>query len=145
MNNEFKKILLKLVKLSRTDQRWILNQLTPCQRAHFEQLQGTALLKDAYKFRHLTYSWPTSTPDTPALPTVCQKLSQEEPLFIAIILEQGQFAWEEIFLHQCQHQVQIEEQYHTQVPQLKPATKYYVFQQWQQQLSFSEQLETAHG
>lgn len=79
------------------------------------------------------------------LPEACQKLLQEDPLYIAIILEQGQFSWEQPFLQTCAQKNRIKEQLNTQIKELKPATKLYVFQQWQTQLSFNDQLEATHG
>lgn len=145
MNNEFKKIILNIAKLPRSDQKWVLNQLAPKQREQFKQLQGDSLLQDAYKFRHLPCpEVPQITKET-QLPDACQQLSQKDPLYIAIILEQGQFTWEQLFLQNCMQKNQITGHLHTSVKELKPATKSYVFQQWQANLSFQEQLETTHG
>lgn len=143
MNNELKRIVLNLAKLKSADQRWVLNQLTPTQREHFVSMKGHALLKEANKFRHLPCPQPIVKEFS--LPEFCQQLSQQDPLYIAIILEQGQFAWEPLFLETCMQKQKINEQLTTQVLQLKPAAKLYLFQQWQKQLSFSEQLEVPHG
>ncbi len=143
MNNELKKIVLNLAKLKPADQRWVLKQLTPIQREQFEQVQGHALLKEANKFRHLPC--PKLAPKEFTLPEFCQKLSQEDPLYIAIILEQGQFSWEHRFLETCMQKQKIQEELTSQVQKLKSASKLYLFQQWRKQLSFSEQLEVPHG
>ncbi len=144
MNSVLKKIIFNLAKLSRTDQYWVLKHLSPEHRTQFDNLQGTLLLQKARKFRHLT------CPDIPCdnqiqLPKACHQLRQEDSLFIAIILEQGQFSWEKFFLHSCPHQDHIQQCLTTQVKTIKTATKYYLFEQWQKELSFHDQLETVHG
>ncbi|CAM4395218.1 MAG: hypothetical protein LEGION0403_FIIPPAGN_00800 [Legionella sp.] len=143
MNNELKRIVLNLAKLNPADQRWVLKQLTPIQREQFASVQGHALLKEATKFRYIPS--PKLAPKEFSLPEFCQQLSQEDPLYVAIILEQGQFAWKEMFLETCMQKQKIQEQLANQVQQLKSASKLYLFQQWQKQLSFSEQLEVPHG
>ncbi|MDR3501311.1 MAG: hypothetical protein P4L79_01850 [Legionella sp.] len=143
MNNDLKRIVLNLAKLKPADQRWVLKQLTPIQREQFERVQGHALLKEADKFRHLP--WPKLPQKEVSLPEFCQRLSQEDPLYIAIILEQGQFSWEHMFLEACMQKQKIQEELTAQVHKLKSASKLYLFQQWQRQLSFSEQLEMPHG
>ncbi|MFJ1268013.1 hypothetical protein ACD661_05550 [Legionella lytica] len=143
MNNELKRIVLHLAKLKPADQRWVLNQLTPIQREQFANVEGHVLLKEANKFRHLPC--PQLVPKESSLPEFCQHLSQEDPLYIAIILEQGQFHWQHSFLETCMQKQKIQEELTTQVQQLKSAAKLYLFQQWQRRLSFSEQLEVPHG
>jgi hypothetical protein len=142
MNNEFKKILLSIAKLPRSDQQWLLKQLTTKQREQFTTLNGHSLLNNALKFRKLPV--PERLHEM-HLPKVCNQLGLEDPLYIAIILEQGQFSWESLFLQTCVHQQQINEQLQFQVKKLKPATKNYLFQHWQEQLAFSDQLEISHG
>lgn len=145
MNNELKQILLRIAKLPRRDQQWVLKQLTAKQSAQFNKLQGHSLLSDARKFRKLSASpTPMIKQETP-LPEVCQHLHQEDPLYIAIILQQGQFSWEQQFLASCPQKQQINELVQNEVHALKPATKSLVFQQWQAQLSFQDHLETTHG
>lgn len=144
MNHEFKKIVLNLAKLPRKDQLWVLKQLSFAQQEQFNQFNGHELLNKARKFRKLGMP-ELSLKKEPSLPAYCMQLRLEEPLFIAIILEQGAFAWEKNFLQSCLHQQQIIEQLERNVPTLKTATKSYLYQQWQQQLSFAEQLESVHG
>lgn len=141
MTNSFKRLLLKIAKLSRSDQAWILKQLKPEQKEQFKQLQGDKLLQSARRFSHL--------PETPdrlqtqqlnALPAFCHALSQHPALYIAMILKQGQFDWQHQFLASCEQN--IEELLQTNA--IKYATQLFVFKQWQTQLSFSEQLETSH-
>ncbi|EHL30350.1 hypothetical protein [Legionella drancourtii] len=145
MNNELKQILLNLAKLPHTDQQWVLKQLTAKQNAQFNKLQGHSLLRDARKFRKLSAPQIPMLQQEIPLPEACQQLHQEDPLYIAIILQQGQFSWEQQFLATCPQKHPINELVQTEVKALKPATKSLVFQQWQAQLSFQDHLETIHG
>ena len=145
MNKEFKKILLNLANLGRADQQWVLKQLTQKQREQFKKLQGDVLLKEARKFRKLPCPQLPQIQQTIQLPEACAALRQEVPLYIAIILEQGQFNWEQTFINTCDQRDEIAEQLGTRVKDLKPATKSLVFQQWQTELSFEDQLRTTHG
>jgi hypothetical protein len=145
MNHEFKKILLNLARLPRSDQQWVLKQLTANQREQFSKLEGHSLLSNARKFRKLPCPSLPHLKHEVQLPEACQQLRQTDPLYVAIILEQGQFSWEQQFLQTCAQKHKIREQLRTQVKELKPATKHVVFQQWQGELSFNDQLETAHG
>lgn len=154
MNKEFKKLLIKIARLPRSDQRWILKQLNPTQREQFKKLQGNSLLLDAYRFRSLSDSQlEKMDPDSP-LPKSYQTLRKKDPLFIALILEQGQFSWADEFLKE----IEINEETYKQVKLIKPATKLFVYQQWQSELcdlkqpssekeekKFDEYLEIAHG
>lgn len=144
MNSEFKKILLNLAKLPQADQRWVLKQLTLKEQEQFTALQGSTLLRKALRFRCLPSQPAIHLDQSPELPAVCKQLREDEPLYIAIILDQGRFGWEQQFLQTCAHQEQIKEQRDTYVTALKPALKTYIFQKWQIQLSFKEQLEETH-
>lgn len=141
MTNSFKRLLLKIAKLSRSDQAWVLKQLKPEQKEQFKQLQGEKLLQSAHRFAHLPET-PTlqQTQQPNALPTFCHALSQYPALYIAMILKQGQFDWQQQFLASCEQNVDELLQTNT----IKPATQFAVFKHWQTQLSFSEQLENSH-
>ena len=145
MNNELKQILLKLAKLPPRDQQWVLKQLNTQQSAQFIQLQGHSLLSAARKFRKLSAPPRPKLQQATPLPQVAQQLHQKDPLYVAIILHQGQFSWEQQFLASSPEKQQINELLHTQVKALKPATKALVLQQWQAALSFQDHLETTHG
>jgi len=134
MNKEFKKIILKLAGLSCANQKWVLNQLTAKEQKQFKNLHGDTLLNDAYRFRKLPYAQLPDTTNTSHLPDFCQELMQQDPLYISIILEQGQFSWEQQFIQRWSEVNQ-------QINHIKPATKLCVFQQWQAQLSFCDHLE----
>jgi hypothetical protein len=146
MNKEFKTLLLKIAKLPKQDQQWVLKQLPHTQIQQFEQLQGYALLKQAGQFRTLSYSEtkPPSSKDI-TLPAWCEPLKKQTPLYIAIILEQGQFNWTDTFLNTTEQKNEIHQLITDAVIKIKSATKLALFQHWQSQLDFDEQLESAHG
>lgn len=121
-----------------SDQRWLLKQLTPQQKRAFTQHKGTSLLYAARRFANLPL--PKSQVEKPCLPNLCDELKTQSPLYVAIILEQGQFAWEKDFIHEYQHVLPMDA-----VVALKTATKLALFNQWQKSLSFSAQLEVEHG
>lgn len=145
MNKEFKKLLLKIAGLPLADQRWVLSQLTPLQQEQFAQQQGNALLNKARRFRKLPYPQLPKSAATIKVPDLGEPLNQQPPLYIAIILEQGQFEWEHQFLHSNIQRDEITRLINEVVCLIKPATKSCTFTQWQTQLSFSEQLENING
>lgn len=145
MNNEFKTLLLKIAGLPLRDQRWILGQLTPRQQELFASWQGTTLLHKARRFRKVPLPQLPQIAKTAALPDLCRELAQQATLYIAIILEQGQFEWEHQFLQSHEHQDEIKQVLNEAVRFIKPATKSCVFKQWQTQLGFSDQLEHFNG
>ncbi len=145
MNNEFKKLLLKIANLPLADQKWVLSQLTPKQQELFIRWQGLTLLNKARRFRKLPYPLLPQVVDNPQLPELCQQLNQQAPLYIAIILEQGQFKWTQQFIESHEQSDEIKQLLHEVVCFIKPATKACTFKQWQHQLSFMEQLENING
>ncbi len=145
MNKEFKKLLLKIAQLPLKDQNWILTQLSPSQQKQFVQQQGVSLIDKARQFRKLSYSQLSLISQTPQLPELCKELMQLEPLYIAIILAQGNFTWTKQFLEHNEQGEYIKQLTDEKICFIKPATKARVFQQWQSQLSFKEQLEHLHG
>ena len=145
MNKEFKTLLLKIAALSLKDQNWVLSQLPPRQQEQFTRRQGVSLLSKARQFRKVPYTQLIQMPQTKQLPDFCKELKQQPPLFIAIILEQGRFEWEQPFLHNTEQRDEIKQLIDKTVRFIKPATKAYTFKQWQTQLSFIEQLENING
>ena len=130
---KFKSLLIKIASLPKSDQRWLLKQLSSEQQELFNQYQGRNLLKEARRFSQLPLP---AIKESEVLPQLAQELKTYQPLFIAIILEQGQFAWkEELCLDSLPHDLQ----------HIKEASKQALFNQWQSTLSFSEQLEVEHG
>ncbi len=68
------------------------------------------------------------------MPAYCAHLQNQAALWIAIILEQGQFPWQENFLKQLEQQSAVTTMLNTVVPLLKPETKQHVLQHWQNTL-----------
>lgn len=143
MNKEFKQLLLKIAALPLRDQKWMLNQLTAEQQEQFKLMQGTDLLQQARRFR--TISCPEVKPSSINLPALCHSLKQEDPFYIALILEQGQFHWREQFLLSHEHGDEIQHLMNEKISALKSSTKLSAFKQWQSQLSFEDQLVMNHG
>jgi hypothetical protein len=138
MDNQLKQLLLKIAALRIGDQRWLLKQLTPQQKRMFSYHKGTSLLYEARRFANLPL--PTNQPSKPCLPDLCSELKNQSPLFVAIILEQGRFSWENKFLAEYPLSLPID-----LVNELKAATKSTLFHQWQKTLNFAEQLEVENG
>lgn len=145
MNNQFKKILLKIAALCQSDQQWILNQLTEKQQQQFELMKGTPLLTQAHRFRKLTHQESVQVPQKSRLPALCHDLMEQDLLYIAIILEQGQFAWRDQFIESLQEGEAIHHLLNDQVKRIKADTKAHVFQHWQAQLEFDDQLVMHYG
>lgn len=145
MTNSFKTLLLKIARLKTSDQQWLLAQLTPTQKEQFNKKKGEEWLKSARRFRKLPLDkLPTIEPQE-VLPNFCQELNNQSALFIAIVLEQGQFNWQEQFLASSLKKNQIQQLTESVLAQLKPATKLCLFKEWQKQWPFSDHLESHHG
>lgn len=145
MNNEFKTLLLKIAKLPAGDQQWLLNQLTPKKKELFNAFHGELLLNEARKFRTLPIPELKKIQQMAHLPLFCNDLTSRSPLYVAIILEQGQFHWKKTFLESCAQEDNIQSKLTHEVNSLKQATKLALFKLWQEQLSFSEQMEYTNG
>ncbi|KGP63298.1 hypothetical protein EP47_09200 [Legionella norrlandica] len=143
--NNLKILLLKIASLPPSDQRWILNQLTPSEKERFNKINGSFLLRKAQQFRKISLSQLPHEAKTAQLPKLCEKLKRQDPLYIAIILEQGQFTWAKPFLTSIGNSEEIKRLMNTVAPSLKPAAKLCVFKQWQSQLDFHDQLEIRNG
>lgn len=143
-NTAFKKLLLQIASLTTRDQQWLLQQCTPEQRQQFSEHKGFELLKNARRFQCLSgHVIPQSS--TPALPAICQSLAKEHPLFVAIVLEQGQFDWQRDFLADSAQAETIKTLLHEQTPGIKAASKALLLKEWQERQEFSDYLENAHG
>lgn len=145
MNKEFKKLLLKIAQLPLNDQNWILNQLSSDQQKQFVRQKGIILLEKARQFRQLPDPLLPLVSNVPQLPELFEGLMQLEPLYIAIILDQGNFTWTQQFLERNEQAELIKRLTHEVLCFIKSATKARAFQHWQSQLSFKEQLEHLHG
>lgn len=72
-------------------------------------------------------------------------LKNEDPIYIAIILEQGKFSWENAFIESLDNALELTNSLNKSINKLKPATKALVFKQWKAHLSFDNHLESLHG
>lgn len=141
MNNAFKRLLLRIAKLTRADQKWLLSQLSPQHKQRFIRLKGHNLLDDARRFRGLSQDAIPKIQKPKALPSFCDALELQPPLYVAIVLEQGQFDWADAFLAQSKQKNEIEHTVNTTLKTLKPETKQHILTLWQKQLDFNEHLE----
>lgn len=141
MINSFKRILLAMAKLPRADQRWIIKQLSPTFRETFEKYDGFNTLQKARQFRSLAIPEPCQKP---VLPGYCERLAQKSPLYIAIVLEQGDYPWHDSFLLQyhIRHSIQS---LLPHVAHIKLAVKQALFNEWEEHLSFESYLEEGCG
>lgn len=142
---DLKPILLKIACLSRADQGWIIDKLSKTQSLLFNKVKGEQLLQSARRFRKLKYKDQPLLTAKPHLPSYCQRLAKHSPLYIALVLEQGQFSWEKEFLTSVDCAEPIKNAALTQLKQIKPVSKMAVFNHWQNSLTFAAHLETAHG
>lgn len=124
-----------------SDQRWLLKQLSPEQQKLFDAHQGSALLKQARRFNSLSNESLLDTKPTQHIPQCCAQLHDKPALYTAIVLEQGQFHWEEAFLNAHPERDLIHDLAQGLVKQIKPETKACLLEHWQGQLSFEAQLE----
>lgn len=143
MNSDFRKFIVRIASLKSCDQKWLLKHLGVKEQAVFNRLQGPLLLKEAKRFKGLTCQEVKSA-KAPTLPLLCQNLKQQDPLFIAIILEQGQFSWESHWLNTLEDKERIEIHRRT-IQSIKPLTRATLFKNWQSALSFAQQLGSTHG
>ena len=134
------------------DQRWILRQLSEEQLAAFNKNLGPELLQEAQRFRTIKASDHASLLDAPksmeeqeVLPSFCHQLATKAPLYAAIVIEQGNYPWETLFLQQLDSNGLVRHSLETQVPDLKPAVKALIAQEWEQSLSFESYMEHENG
>lgn len=144
MDNYLKKILLKIARLPRADQTWIIRQLNAEQLACFKNKHGDNLLTMAGRFK-LIKSIPETQVATPVLPAECSTLGHQPSLYTAIILDQGQFSWQEQFLEQHDLSKAIQQALTDQVSSIKPLVKKAVFEEWHLANRFEALLENHHG
>lgn len=131
-----KKLLVNIAALSLSDQRWLLQQLSAEEQALFHKHQGNQLLAQARRFSSCKEQMPTAEPEQ--LPTEGHQLAQTPELYLSIILEQGQFSWQSLFL---EHYPQAPKLLHQDSDEVKLATKSLLFQHWQQKLNESSRQE----
>jgi hypothetical protein len=139
MNKTFKELLLQIASLPARDQKWLTQQLSSDHRQHFIKEQGALL------FAHIAKIQEPQPEIYKKEPEFLQELDQQDPLYIALILEQGAFAWQEAFLSSSSQDEQIKQIQADGLKHLKPKSKELLFIHWQQQLDFQSHLELEHG
>jgi hypothetical protein len=148
---KLKQILLHIARLSSSDQRWILSQLSSAQHVTLERWQGLKHLEHARRFKTLkTKTLSTAIPQD--LPVYCKQLAIKAPLYIAIVIDQGLYPWQETFLEHYDRDGFIKMALTTHVPDIKPSVKLFLFNEWVAEMSaaenaatFEEYLESGHG
>ncbi len=146
MIQQFKYWLNRISRLSHQDQRWLIKNLSPEARLRFEAQGGDKLLLNAQRFRKLKVAAPQITaPKAISLPSYCQELANQHPLWIAIILEEGQFTWKDKFLTLYDLEGYINTALEECVPSIKHIARSTLFQHWQNQLSIDAHWEINHG
>lgn len=152
MDKNFKELLVKIARLPRADQRWILRQLSDDQLSTFNQNQGMELLEEAQRFRNLKtknlltlMNNPQTLDEKDPLPLFCEQLAKKNPLYAAVVIEQGGYPWESIFLQKFDSDGLIKKSLENQVPDLKALVKNTLFKEWEQSLSFENHLENENG
>ncbi len=152
MANELKEIILKIACLPASSQRWIMRRLTNEQLELFNQHQGLKHLAEAKRFRKLKGYTPNpsiaaigNSESTINLPVYCQTLLKKSPLYAAVVMEQGAYPWQALFLQQLDSEGLIKNALHNEVPDLKPLIKTALFNEWEDSISFKSYLELEHG
>lgn len=154
MTSRLKQILLKMVRLSSADQRWILRQLADEQLATFKRLNGLEILENAKRFRKMDIkNLAIPKDESKPLPDYCTQLATKTPLYTAIILEQGCYPWQASFLKKFDSEKQIADMLETRVPDIKEAVKQTLHDEWERTVSldietpssFEHYLENTHG
>ena len=67
----------------------------------------------------------------PTLPDYCQQLANKSPLYVAIVLEQAAYPWEDQFLDQFDSDGVIRNALANQVVDIKPLTRQRLFRDWE--------------
>jgi hypothetical protein len=146
MTRNLKKILLKIGCLSKSDQRWIMAKLSESEKAIFRQMQVEKLLSTARRFRTLQNEQMPLPLSPQFMPPNLQSLANYCPLYIAIVLEQGQFSWQQQFLSLFDHKGEIETLFCSdKLMQLTSATKQALYKHWEKSQTFDRYLEQHHG
>lgn len=144
MNKAFKTLIFKIAKLPVKDQQWLVKQLTAKQQEQFDRFNGSDLLANAHGFCSQQKAQQTVVKSTIKLPIYCEQLANYPKFYIAIILQQGQFSWQDGFLEKNQLNELLLDN-NEKLANIKPATKALVFKKWQAELSFSDHLEQTDG
>ena len=147
MVNRLKEILLTMAQLPGADQQWILQQLPIKALETFKAKQGLTLLQQARRFRSLKTN-KLAIPfekSSLSLPDYCQQLATKSPLYVAIILEQGNYPWTANFLKQFDNHKLISTALENHTPDIKFTIKQALFNEWNSLYSFERYLDDQHG
>lgn len=145
MVKQLKTILMDIAKLPVSDQHWILKHLPDDTRSTFMRLNGSHYLKEARRFKSLTIQ-PSQAGKKPIeLPAECMTLANEDPLYIAIVLEEATPIWINDFLTMYDKSGMIRAFLQQDIFSIKPLAKQAVLTNWQQRGSFAYLLENEHG
>ena len=145
MTSHLKPILLKIARLPEIDQRWIVKHLPEDARIKFTLCDGLTLLKEAKRYRLVTPNQVKPIAKAPELPRCVSLLASKTPLYIALIIEQGNYSWKEAFLKKFDKEGLIVKQLEQEVHDIKPLSKQALFAEWQSNLAFEDLMESAHG
>lgn len=149
MNNPFNHLLTRLTKLPPADQRWIWKQLSTEQRRSFKKNKGIIQLQAALGGLPSDRSSLKPIPDVPqALPTYCAALAIKDPLYIAIVLEQGSYPWQTQFLTEFDSEGEISRLLSKDVFNIKFLVRQALFKEWESScfhLDFEQFLEEPNG
>lgn len=136
-----------MAQLPPADQRWILKQLSTKALEKLKAKQGLTLLKEAQRFRGLKTNKFVMPVDNflPSLPDYCQQLATKSPLYIAIILEQGNYPWQAAFLKQFDNHHLISRALENHAPDIKLTIKQALCNEWDSLNTFEHYLSDKHG
>ena len=143
-----KQILFNIARLPSIDQNWIMRRLSGTELNTFKQYHGLELLQEAQHFRTLKAGdacLPLKESPKP-LPELCQQLAMKAPLYAAIVIEQGSYAWSDLFLEQFDTNGTIRAALSNRVLDIKSGVKQAIFSEWERSVSFDSMLDDdVHG
>lgn len=127
----FKRLLLQMARLPKRDRQWIIRQLPDSAHETWLKHRGAALLNAAQRFQTLTIDDACIPTEIAALPPQACALATQPPLYIALILTQGQFPWTRLFLTTWDAQGAIKMAMENEAPCIKPAVQQALFNAWE--------------
>lgn len=146
MTNQFKRMLLKMARLSKRDQSWILRQLSDHEKSLLDSHEGISLLQTAQRFRIINAIPPEASQDeTDNLPDFCQQLASKPALYTAIVIYEGEYDWQSDFLQTFDIAGDIRRALDNQVTDIKPAVRACLHIDWERRHSFASYLEGNDG
>jgi hypothetical protein len=148
MTKQLHHLLTRITLLPPTDQRWIWKQLSSKQRISLKKYNGITQLREALGGLPLESPHLKRDSEIPAsLPAFCTTLAMKEPLYTAIVIEQGKYPWQTLFLTQFDSQGEIRRLLHEEVLTMKRLVKQAIFKEWESSLTldFEHLLEDTYG